>query len=113
MIISVHRCQSHYEGISQRCKWGYSSCDRILLDESLELLSNGKGTEHARNSLSLGENCLKVGQSYLLNMKKTVDNSIDFVRTYPRWIVIHLAKTVQNLESAIQLIYHFYLLPIR
>ena len=33
--------------VSLQCKWGYSSCERILLDETLELLSNGTGREHA------------------------------------------------------------------
>ena len=28
---------------------GYSSCDRILLDETLELLSKGTGREHAHS----------------------------------------------------------------
>ena len=35
--------------VSLQCKWRYSSCDRILLDETLELLSNGTGREHAHS----------------------------------------------------------------
>ena len=76
-----------------------------------------QATEQEQNmngifSLDFGESRFKVGQRYLLNMKKTVDNAIDFSCTYSRWIVMYKTKIVQSLESKIQLIYHFYLLSI-